>query len=199
MRVYFKQHYSGAFMNSIFKHGIVAFVLTMGVGELACAQTSARKIDDKAAYKAGEQTAELILQQWIQLAKKNIEEVIKLTQRVAALSKDYAQDLNKSFILGNVDCLKKKNIKLVAENAKLDKHGCARVLACYYYWHSLMTAALASGAFDFENPEDKEMEALERAVREVYGIASPEIVTEIKNSLDADNEIEIEDSIDDQD
>lgn len=183
-------------MNKFFKGSIIA-VLIMGIGAVQAA--SLRKIEDPKAYEAGEKVGELILQQWIQLAKKNITEVITLSQKVAELSKNYSEQLNKSFIMGNIDCLKKKNVKLIAEKAQLDKHGCARVLACYYYWHALLSAAITSGAFDFGNPEDKEQEALERAAREVYGIASPEIVGELKKSLEADEELEIGDSLLDTD
>ncbi len=191
------------------KMAFVACVLAIGANIL-CAQDSSkasvRKAEDSAAYRTGEKTAELILQQWIQLAKKDIQKVIDLSEQIASASKAYSSQLNKSFLYGNVDCLKKKDVKAIAESQKLDKHGCARVLACYYYWDSLVTAALASGAFDFENPEDKENEALERAATEVYGSASPEIIADLKQSLAADEEltdahdmIDFDDSSDDDD
>ena len=173
-----------AFMNT--KIAVIACLFSLATYEVDAAST--RKAGDAAAYKTGEKTGELLLQQWLALAKKDINKVIGLSEQIVSVSKAYAGQVNKDFLQGSVDYLKNKNIKAIAEKQKLDKHSCARVLTCYYYWESLISEALLSGSFDLQK-DDKEMNALEKAAREVYGVASPEVLADLKKFLEEDENL----------
>lgn len=148
-----------------------------------------QKIDDSDAYRTGEKTAELILKQWIQLAKNNVMQVIELAQQVAVLSEKYSESFNRSFLQGNVDCLKKKNLKSIAEKEKLNKDGYARMLTCYYCWDAFINAALEANSFEIQACDALEENALKKAALEAYGSASPENLAKLKKSL-ADDALE---------
>lgn len=169
------------------KSALAVCLISFGVSDLV-AKAPDRKAEDPVAYRTGEKTGELLAQLWVAQAKKNMDKVIALSEQIVSMGKAYSAQINKSFLQGNLDCLKKKDIKAFAEKQKLDKYECAHVLACYYFQDSLISEALVSGAFDLQDPEEKEDAALERAAREIYGKVSPQMLAELRKSLAEDEE-----------
>ncbi len=140
------------------------------------------KIDDQEAYRAGLSAGEMLLGQWITIAKKDREASMRLSQEFNSRQKKYMKETNKSFLLGTLDALKKKDVRAVAQSHKLDQAATVYVLSCYYFLNELVARALSTGEYD-DLDEDKELEILKKAAREVYGKDSPELLDDLKNAF----------------
>ncbi len=146
----------------------------------------AQEYNDPIAYRSGELVGELTFEAWIQAAKERRNEVVELAQKITQVGKEYAMSFNLSFLHGYYSCLETKDVGVQFEQAELTRYQCTLVLACYYYWILQLEHALHVQNFEFLYSPHFEEKALERATILMYGELVPEIMRELKKTLEHD-------------